>query len=221
MHTRRLALRDGQRRAWGGKDARVVESALEPLHRRGHERVLVNDHQVPRKRAHPLASHRVALVRHRRASNLVLLERLLDLLQVREQTDVGADLVCGRGERGERGEDVDVDLAGVGLARYGVGLLESRKFGHERVELLDLVPVSLLPLSYEGRTLSWSPSNSARKDPCVPVVPLTPRNPMSSRARWMFRRSQSSSCSAVSLECTRAGQSHAPGSKGYIASPRW
>ena len=42
-------------------------------------------------------------------------------------------------------------------------------------------------------TLSWSPSNSARKLACVPVVPLTPRKPRSSRARLMLRRSQSSS----------------------------
>ena len=42
-------------------------------------------------------------------------------------------------------------------------------------------------------TLLESPSNSCRKLACVPVVPLTPRNLRSSRARCMFRRSMSSS----------------------------
>ena len=43
-------------------------------------------------------------------------------------------------------------------------------------------------------TLSWSPSKSARKLACVPVVPLAPRKPMSSRARLRLRRSQRNSC---------------------------
>jgi hypothetical protein len=43
----------------------VVESALEPLHAARHERVLVEDHEVPRETAHALGAHGVALVRHR------------------------------------------------------------------------------------------------------------------------------------------------------------
>lgn len=119
-------------------NSRVVKSPLEPLNGRGQERVLVNDHEVPREGADPLTPHGVSLVRHRTAPNLVLLERLLDLLQVGEQPDVGCDLVCRRGERGEGGEDVDVDLARVRLASDGVGILEARELGNERVERLDL-----------------------------------------------------------------------------------
>ena len=108
------------------------------MYARGHERVLVNDHEVTSEGAHAFAAHRVSLVRHRTASNLVLLERLLDLLEVREETNVGRDLVCGRSERGEGSEDVDVDLARVGLAGDGVGAGEAGELGDESVELLNL-----------------------------------------------------------------------------------
>lgn len=93
---------------------------------------------MARKGADALRPHRVPLVRHRGRANLVLLERLLDLLQVREQADVGRDLVRGRAERGERAEDVDVDLARVGLSGDGVRVLETRELGDEVVELFDL-----------------------------------------------------------------------------------
>ena len=120
------------------EDVRVVESALEPLDTGGHQRVLLNRHQVPRQRADTFTSHRVPLVRHGTRSDLVLLEGLLDLLEVREQSDVGRDLVRGGSEGREGTENVNVDLARVGLARDRVGVLEAREFRNELVEFLDL-----------------------------------------------------------------------------------
>lgn len=43
------------------------------------------------------------------------------------------------------------------------------------------------------RTFAWSPSNKAKKEAWVPVVPLTPRKPKSSLARWRLRKSHKSS----------------------------
>lgn len=65
-------------RRWVGSP--VVERALEPLDARGHERVLVQDHQVPREAADALGAHRVALVRHRGRADLRRLKRLLHFL---------------------------------------------------------------------------------------------------------------------------------------------
>jgi hypothetical protein len=42
----------------------VIECPLKPLYTRGHKRVLMEDHQVPRETAHALGAHRVPLVRH-------------------------------------------------------------------------------------------------------------------------------------------------------------
>lgn len=154
---------------------------------------------MPGEGADTLATHRVPLVGHSRTSNLVLLEGLLNLLEVGEKTNIGGDLMSGSSQGSEGTENVDVDLAGVGLSSDGVGLAEARELGDESIELLDLFSVGQLCWSAgkkarHQRTLSWSPSKRARKDPWVPVVPLTPRNPISSRARWMFLRSQRSSC---------------------------
>lgn len=49
-------------------------------------------HKVARERAHALAAHGVALVRHCRRADLVLLKGLLDFLEVGEQAQVGAKL---------------------------------------------------------------------------------------------------------------------------------
>jgi hypothetical protein len=88
--------------------------------------------------ADTLGTHGVALVSHGGRSDLVLLEGLLNLLEVGKETDIGGDLVSGGTEGSERTENVDVDLAGVGLTSDGVGVLEAGKFGNELVELLNL-----------------------------------------------------------------------------------
>lgn len=58
----------------------VVERALEPLHARSAERVLLDRHEVPRKTADPLGAHRVPLVCHRGGPDLRRLEGLLYFL---------------------------------------------------------------------------------------------------------------------------------------------
>jgi hypothetical protein len=114
--TRRLALKI--RCVWliGGEHVRIVEGTFEPLYRRRHKGVLVNDHEVTGKGTGPFASHGVSLHvsvwvklfdrltnlvghsgtavsgclrkgKHGLPSNLVLLEWLLDLLEVGKQTD--------------------------------------------------------------------------------------------------------------------------------------
>lgn len=121
----------------------VVERALEPLDRRGLESVQLENVQVARERAQALATHGVALVRHGGRADLVLLERLLDLLQVGEQTDVGGHLVDGGTERGKGAEDIGVDLTRVGLASDGVGVAEARELSDALVESLDLLVVAI------------------------------------------------------------------------------
>ena len=93
---------------------------------------------MPRERAHALGAHGIALVRHRGRPDLRRLERLLDLLQVCEETEVRRELVRGRTEGGERREDVDVDLARVGLRGDRVGVGEAREGGQSAVEFFDL-----------------------------------------------------------------------------------
>lgn len=138
----------GEERLGEGDTAvgRVVEGTLEPLNRRGHERVLVDGEQVARKRAGTLRAHGVTLVGHGRRADLVLLEGLLDLLEVGEETDVGGHLVDGRAERGEGREDVGVNLARVGLASNGVGVGEAEELGDALVEGLDLLVVAVKEL---------------------------------------------------------------------------
>lgn len=61
-------------------NAPVVQCPLEPLYAGGHERVLVQNHQVSSQTAHALGAHGVALVRHGGRPDLRRLERLLDFL---------------------------------------------------------------------------------------------------------------------------------------------
>lgn len=95
------------------------------------------------QRAGALASHGVSLVGHCRASNLILLERLLDLFQVSQQTDICGDLVDGCTKGGHGHQDVNINLAGISLARDGVVLLESGKLCHTLVKSFHLVMIAL------------------------------------------------------------------------------
>lgn len=138
---RRFALRRRQRRRRTRRITKarpVVERALKPLRARGHQRVLLEDHEVARERAHALAPHRVPLVGHRARADLRRLKRLLDLLQVGEQPQVRRHLVRGRAEACQRCERVHVDLARVCLRRDWVRMLEAAQLRHARVERLDL-----------------------------------------------------------------------------------
>ena len=124
-------------------DGGVVQRALEPLDRRGLERVLEKTAQVSGQGAHPLASHGVALVGHGAGPDLRLLEGLLHLLQVRQEPDVGGHLVARGAEGRERVQRVDVDLTRVRLPRARVRVLEAKQLDHTVVQRLHLrvVPV--------------------------------------------------------------------------------
>jgi len=93
--------------------------------------------------ASTLAAHGVTLVSHCGASDLILLERLLDLLQVGQETDIGGNLVDGGTERGHGHQDIDINLARVGLASDGVVLLESGKLGNALIQILNLLVIAL------------------------------------------------------------------------------
>ena len=96
-----------------------------------------------RERVHPLALHRVALVRHRGRADLLLPERLLDLLEVLEEPDVVRELGRRRREARERREDERVLLARVRLARDQEAVREAGLLGDEPVEALGLVRVAV------------------------------------------------------------------------------
>lgn len=93
---------------------------------------------MPRQRAYPLTPHRIPLVRHRARPDLVLLKRLLDLLQIREQAQVSRDLGRCRAKRRKGLENVNVDLAGVGLGCHRVSEGEIEELGYAFVKRDDL-----------------------------------------------------------------------------------
>ena len=80
----------GEERLWDAQTlvCRVVERAFEPLRAGGHRRVLYVRYDISRERSYALASHRVALICHRRRADLMLLERLFYLFHVLEQANV-------------------------------------------------------------------------------------------------------------------------------------
>ena len=121
-----------------------------------------------------------------------------DYLEIGEEAEICRNFVRRRSERSQWGEDINVDLARIRLRRDWVRVRETRHLCNQSIEFLHLFIVGVIKRQKgipcrTWRTLSWSPSNSARKLACVPVVPLTPRKPRSSRARFILRRSQSSS----------------------------
>ena len=121
---------------------RIVQRALEPLHGLRERAVQRQADQVARQRADAFAAHRVALVRHRAGADLLLAERLLDLLHVREQPDVVRHLGRTLGDAGKDRQHAVVDLARVRLAAQAHRMLESHLRGDHAVELAHLVAVA-------------------------------------------------------------------------------
>lgn len=97
---------------------------------------------MPRKRADSFASHRVSLVRHRRASNLVLFKGFFHLFEIRQQSDIRSYLVRCRSERRQGLQDVYIDLPRVCLASNRVSIFESVQFSDESIELFDFIVIS-------------------------------------------------------------------------------
>ena len=128
----------------------VVERAFEPLAGVRLRQVVGESHHVARERADSFAAHGVAFVGHGGGADLVLAERFLHLLQVGEETDVARHLVERRGDAGERGEDVVVGLARVGLSAHGDGLLEAHQLAHAAVQRHHLLLVAVEQLHERG-----------------------------------------------------------------------
>ena len=121
----------------------VVERALEPL--RGGRGAGRRDEreQVAREGGRPLRAHRVALVRHRGGADLLVLERLRELADAREQPHVVREAGDADRDAAERGHHLPVLAPGVGLARDRHRRREPRAPRDALVERLDLGRVAV------------------------------------------------------------------------------
>jgi hypothetical protein len=120
-------------------------------------------HEVPGQAADPLRPHRVTLICHRGRPDLRRFERFLEFLytrkgqsrtingssssainlEVRQQPDIGRDLMRRRTKARQRRQDVDVDLARIRLGRDGVGILEPTQFGDAFIQRLYFCVVAI------------------------------------------------------------------------------
>jgi hypothetical protein len=101
------------------------------------------DDDVPGQRVDALAAHGIALVRHGRRADLVLLERLLHLLEVPQQPHVVGELGGALRDPRQRRQARRVRLARVRLPRDAVHLVEPHLLGHQPVEALHALAVAL------------------------------------------------------------------------------
>jgi hypothetical protein len=124
-------------------NGRVVERTLQPLRGIGLLSVATKVSQLTTKRAETLAPHGVTLVGHGGRTDLVSLERLLDLLEHGKVSDVTTNALSSATERAESVQNIDIDLAGVSLGSADLGLVEASLLGDELVELLDESVVAL------------------------------------------------------------------------------
>lgn len=124
-------------------DGRIVKRALKPLRSVGLLSIATKVSQLAAERAETLTPHGVALVSHGRRANLVSLERLLELLKHGKMPDVAADTLGSATERTESVQNVNIDLARVGLGSADLGLVEAGLLSDKLVELLDETVVAL------------------------------------------------------------------------------
>jgi len=124
-------------------DRGVVERTLEPLRSVGLLGIATEVPQLTTKRAETLTPHGVTLVSHGGRTNLVSLERLLNLLEHGKMSNVATNALGSATERAKSVEDIDIDLAGVSLGSADLGLVEASLLGDELVELLDESVVAL------------------------------------------------------------------------------
>jgi hypothetical protein len=135
-------------------DGRIIERALKPLRSVGLLCVATKVPQLAAERAETLTPHGVTLVSHGRRANLVSLEGLLKLLEHGKMPDVATDTLSSATERTKSVQDINIDLARVGLRSADLGLVEAGLLGDELVELLDEAVVALENL--EERSLRAS-----------------------------------------------------------------
>ena len=108
-----------------------------------HRAVDRQAHQIAGKRADTFRTHRIALVGHRARSDLIFAERLLDFLEVGEQTDVTGHFVTALRDPGEYREYKEIHLARVGLSAQGDRRAEAHFLGNEFIQLPDFVMVAV------------------------------------------------------------------------------
>ncbi len=94
----------------------IVQRALHPLCGGRPRRIQRVGHDVARQRTHALAAHRVALVGHRRGTDLLALERLVEFLQMRKQAKIGRHLRRALRDAAQNVQHKRVHLAGVRLS---------------------------------------------------------------------------------------------------------
>jgi hypothetical protein len=95
------------------------------------------------KRSQTLGSHGVTLVSHGGRTDLVLLERLLNLLPGSKMSDIGRDTLASSTEVADGAANLEINLTGVGLSGNGVAASESSLLSDELVKLLNLVVVTI------------------------------------------------------------------------------
>ena len=139
------ALRNGEALVRG-----IIERALKPLHAAGDGRVEGIHHDVPRQGADTLRAHRIALVCHRRGTDLRFLERFLHLLHVLQKPDVRRHLHGGGRNAGKHIAYLGVDLPGIRLAADRDTGGKAHLPGDHRIERVDLLKIAVKQLQ-EGR----------------------------------------------------------------------
>lgn len=120
----------------------IVEATLEPLGGGGQRTVERVGEQSARQPAQPLGAHGIALVGHGRGADLVAVERLGQLADTHQQTNVAAEFVRALGDAGKRREYLAVLLSRVGLAGDREGQLESELLGDRTIEGFDFTVVA-------------------------------------------------------------------------------
>ena len=97
----------------------VVQCSLKPLGRSGHCRVEAVGNHIASQGRHALGAHGIALISHRRGTDLVLLKRLLHLLEMLKQADIVGEFRGALGDPTQNGQDLAVQLTGIRLTGNG------------------------------------------------------------------------------------------------------
>ena len=115
-----------------------------------HCRVQRIDADVARQGVDALTAHGVALVGHGRRADLALLERLLHLLEICQQTQVIGELARGLRNAAQHGNHLIVHLAGVRLPGHRHHLVKAHRRGNILLDRPDFRAVAAEEL-HEGR----------------------------------------------------------------------
>ncbi len=94
---------------------RIIECSLHPLCAGGYFPVNNICHHIPRQRADSLTAHRISLIRHRRGTDLVFLERLFDFLKMLQKANVRSHLHGRSSNAGQRIQNKRIHLPAVSL----------------------------------------------------------------------------------------------------------